>query len=366
MFIRCLTSGLTQLQNVSNTLVGTSSGLSTSKPGSNPTTLGFARPTGASIARGIAQKPAGGRAAPLSRPVFGVGHVGAGASGVGRGTLAMRTLGMSRVTQKVSKPSSLPAVAGSPVKGGGSVRAEDGADAMEGIVAEEPVELDGFGVMGEAAEKSAFDKIDDWLRNAPADVLRDLASDDEDSVGDKSTLEGDAPARAEDAEAKAKKREAQRNASRRASMASHLLTQSLSALPSTLSPATTDAKGKGRAVSGSWLPSATAAGASTDAGDQDEDAPPPRPHSRNTRLATGSLSTPPKSYKEPSLRSSLTAADGGGSAEGKKAKAKAQPAGGTWLKDCRVFVDVVGVESAGTLFADMLRDMGAKVRGHPL
>ena len=197
-------------------------------------------------------------------------------------------------------------------------------------------------------------------------------------------MDADASAREREREERAKEREARRNASRRASMASHLLTQSLSALPTanaTSPPAGRgkDAKGKGRAVSSSY-PSTTAAAAAaeeqSDAGDGGEivaPTPPPR-RAHATRLATGALSTPPNAYKEPSVRgggSGLGDAEhpSGGSADGKgKAKAKTatatdSPAQLAVLKDCRIFVDVRTDEGddAGSLFVDMLRDLGAKV-----
>ncbi|TBU23860.1 hypothetical protein BD311DRAFT_730652 [Dichomitus squalens] len=142
-------------------------------------------------------------------------------------------------------------------------------------------------------------------------------------------------------------------------MASHLLTQSLSALPSATSPTLLqgkDPKGKGRAVSSSY-PSTSSAAAEhpRGEGEGEKDAvptPPPR-RAHATRLATGALSTPPNAYKEPSLR---------------KDKAKAETGAGSpavlsVLKDCRIFVDVRSEEGddAGSLFVDMLRNMGAKI-----
>ncbi|TBU43066.1 hypothetical protein BD309DRAFT_865046 [Dichomitus squalens] len=166
-------------------------------------------------------------------------------------------------------------------------------------------------------------------------------------------------------------------------MASHLLTQSLSALPSATSPTLLqgeDPKGKGRAVSSSY-PSTSSAAAEhpRGEGEGEKDAvptPPPR-RAHATRLATGALSTPPNAYKEPSLRSAAAGGSGlgdtehasGGTADGKsKDKAKAETGAGSpavlsVLKDCRIFVDVRSEEGddAGSLFVDMLRNMGAKI-----
>lgn len=328
----------------------------------------------------------------------GVGARGPFAFGAGRGT--------GRVTQRVSKASSLPMVIGSPVKGSGT--REDAMDihgstgggdvgVMGDVFAEEPEGSNGE----QEGELTTKDKIDSWLRNASKDVLRDLGhglGEDEEgegkSVGDVSLTNSDAGPSdsypsgglsAEEKERLAKEREARRNASRRASMASHLLSQSLSALPDLSTTAATlgvgkDVKGKARAVSSTYPNGSAAsgdAGGDKEKGWKDEDQKeeekqPPAPRAHNTRLATGALSTPPNTYKERGLR-------GEGSAEGKgKAKAKdngegdlggsGSPAVGALavLRDCRIFVDVRTDEGddAGGLFVDMLRGMGAKVRNH--
>ncbi|RPD53415.1 hypothetical protein L226DRAFT_473053 [Lentinus tigrinus ALCF2SS1-7] len=151
-------------------------------------------------------------------------------------------------------------------------------------------------------------------------------------------------------------------------MASHLLSQSLSALPSTLTPdKAKDVKGKGRAVSSTY----PAAVATPTAKDKDEGADtddsgkkpavPPAPRAHATRLATGALSTPPNAYKETGHRS---AASQEGSGKGKgKAGAEESPAKLAVLKDCRIFVDVRTDEGddAGGLFVEMLEGLGAKM-----
>ncbi|KAI0799962.1 hypothetical protein C8Q74DRAFT_1191408 [Fomes fomentarius] len=162
-------------------------------------------------------------------------------------------------------------------------------------------------------------------------------------------------------------------------MASHLLSQSLSALPDLSTTAASlgvgkDVKGKARAVSSTY-PNGSAtsgdAGGDKEKGVRDEgqkeEEKPLAPRAHNTRLATGALSTPPNTYKERGLR-------GEGSAESKgKAKDNGEgelggsgsPAVGALavLRDCRIFVDVRTDEGddAGGLFVDMLRGMGAKI-----
>ena len=335
-----------------------------------------------------------GGSSSLAKPLFGVGKLN-GVSGSGaptRGGFGLAALrgrgGGSRVTHRASKASSLPMVVGSPVKGG-AIRDEDAANGAgelsddEMVVVEEKEE----GMEG-VQEMSTKDKIDEWLRTADKDILRDLGhgSEGEDgeagaeksvgalSLGDLGPVV-DAEASAKEKE---REREARRNASRRASMASHLLAQSLSALPSATPPAARgrDAKGKGRAVSSSYPSTVGPAQDKADGGEKiDAPTPPPR-RAHATRLATGALSTPPNAYKERSLRSAVAGGSGlgdaehpsGGSADGKgKGKGKTDgpnsPAALAVLKDCRIFVDVrtEDGDDAGSLFVDMLRDLGAKV-----
>ncbi|KAI0752991.1 hypothetical protein C8Q80DRAFT_1096439 [Daedaleopsis nitida] len=155
-------------------------------------------------------------------------------------------------------------------------------------------------------------------------------------------------------------------------MASHLLSQSLSAIPVPSTPvapgAGKDAKGKARAVS-STFPSGSASQESApngEASEEKETAAHPVARAHNTRLATGALSTPPNAYKERSSRTA--AANANGSAEGKgkgkeKAEVEQSPSALAVLSNCRIFVDVRTDEGddAGSLFVEMLRDMGAKI-----
>ncbi len=330
----------------------------------------------------------------LTKPVFGLGPLG-GTSNASSSTTTTTTVsrltamrgrwGGSRVTQRVSKVSSLPVVVGSPVKGGRAREAMDvdvgEEDRGDTQLVEEP----------EDEEMSTKDKIGEWLKNASKDVLRDLGhlSDEEEERGATSMdmsvdSTGTAPngpsgagpsngtVVAEPGAEKAKEKEARRYASRRASMASHLLSQSLSALPSTVTPD----KGKGRAVSSTY-PTADAStptakdkdggdAVDSEGGEKPARAPAPRAHA--TRLATGALSTPPNAYKEPGARSTA-GQEGSGKGKG-KASAEESPARLAVLKNCRIFVDVRTDEGddAGGLFVEMLEGLGAKVcvlRGHP-
>ncbi|TFK82381.1 hypothetical protein K466DRAFT_500430 [Polyporus arcularius HHB13444] len=148
-------------------------------------------------------------------------------------------------------------------------------------------------------------------------------------------------------------------------MASHLLSQSLSALPSTVTPD----KGKGCAVNSTYptADASTPTAKDNDGGDAvdseggEKPARPPAPRAHATRLATGALSTPPNAYKEPGARS---AAGQEGSGKGKgKASAEESPARLAVLKNCRIFVDVRTDEGddAGGLFVEMLEGLGAKI-----
>ncbi|PIL30977.1 hypothetical protein GSI_05670 [Ganoderma sinense ZZ0214-1] len=386
----------------------TSSGSTSTAASAIPSSSGLPRTGLPSTKRTFLSSGSGrGGSSSLAKPLFGVGKLNA-ASGSGsgaptRGGFGLAALrgrgGGSRVTHRASKASSLPMVVGSPVKGGDTGDAANGTGEPsddEMVVVEEAEGMEGV------QEMTTKDKIDEWLRTADPDILRDLGhgSDGEDreagegGVGDKSTgalslgdlgavdTEAGAEEKDKEKEERAKEREARRNASRRASMASHLLTQSLSALPRSTSPPRGKEKGKGRAVSSSY-PSAAAtqdkAKADPGAGDGEKiDAPTPPPRRAHaTRLATGALSTPPNAYKERSLRSAAAGGSGlgdaehppggSGSGDGKgKGKGKAgpdSPAALAVLKDCRIFVDVRTDEGddAGSLFVDMLRDLGAKI-----
>ena len=334
----------------------------------------------------------------LAKPVFALGALGVASGSSTRTTTttmvsrltAMRgRFGGTRVTQRVSKASSLPVVIGSPVKGGKARQAMDVDRTEEGLgagertlLAEEPEDDD---------EMSTKAKIGEWLKNASKDVLRDLGhtSDEEDGDGPAnnstsfdtngaaqsdvpSPSNGTADAHVDLEKAKTREREARRNASRRASMAGHLLSQSLSALPNAITPdKVKDAKGKGRAVSSSYPSAAASTPTSADKangegmnvngeGGESKSAVPPVARAHATRSATGALSTPPNAYKETGLRSSASQE---GSGKG-KASTEESPIRLAVLKDCRIFVDVRTDEGddAGGLFVEMLEGLGAKVR----
>ncbi|OJT02222.1 hypothetical protein TRAPUB_7249 [Trametes pubescens] len=321
----------------------------------------------------------------IGPPTGARSSLGAGRGGLGFGLGARTSLGMgarrggmaTRVLQRASKKSSLPVVIGSPVKGGARADVAAEEDVMD--VSEE----------GGEGEKTTQEKIGDWLRNASADVLRDLGHTEEegadaqpqhedtsangavvdgqpssDAAGPPPSSEGEGSAESAAREAeREREREARRNASRRASMASQLLSQSLSALPDT-PPGAVAAKdkGKGRAMSSSWpvpgeqvrRPEGTQSETGAGAGEMP---PPPVPPARatrhNTRQATGALATPPSRPPEPS----------GSKGKEKEKGVQDSPGALAVLRGCTIFVDVRTEEGddAGGLFVDMLRGLGAKM-----
>ncbi|KAI8974015.1 hypothetical protein BD414DRAFT_498873 [Trametes punicea] len=362
-------------------------------------------------------------------PGASVARLSATSAGLrGRGVAPWRGVG-GRVLQRASKKSSLPVVQGSPVKGGAGVSAHGFGEWME-----EPAMVPGNKAPIDARpeiateredggdderEQTSQDRIGEWLRNASEDVRRDLGHvNGPDGQGeDQRRVHGPPDPRASLAgpsssspldpggaggaargneEAgqlanapadKGKEREREKdwrmNASRRASLASQLLSQSLSAVPDTPSPMGVDAKamGKLRAASSSW-PVPRHAPPNMQADETGEDgqsrlddpskempppsAPPPRPRIHNTRLATGALSTPPNAGSS----RSLGASDHGGSG-GDKGKSNERAKDGPGespgalvvLRGCTIFVDVRTEEGddAGALFVDMLRGLGAKI-----
>ncbi|KAH8087876.1 hypothetical protein BXZ70DRAFT_955488 [Cristinia sonorae] len=263
----------------------------------------------------------GGAAGSSSKArIFGAGTLsGAGSKG--------------RVIHRVSKQSSLPSVEGSPVKGGGSAAMEEEMDV------EEPV-------AGPSSLASAGD-----VKEVTSDMGSFLAGPASLGFGTPTTLDSSAGAAApltngELPESSGSKESDsattgswKTNASRRASMASQLLSQSLSSIPKTppkpVLPAT-EGKGKGRAglrSSSSTYPSGqgmrTAPGALGKAGISDTNGTANGAHVSKTKTGAGA-----------STSGSLKV-----------------------LKDCTIFVDVRtdDGDDAGALFVDMLRGMGAKM-----
>jgi hypothetical protein len=231
------------------------------------------------------------------RPVMGE----PGSLRVGSG--AIMGTGRGRLMTKVSRNPTLSTVLGSPVKQGQGMHvAPNAEDNING---------------GEAHEELV----------SPADPKRSVrftATDDMDI----SELSSDGPSRARDKEI------FKQNASRRASLVSHSLTQSLSALPPNnpptpvvMGPPATPPRREGLRSSSSNYPS-TSSGI-------------PQPSNREV--------PPPGSVKSAPAKI--------------KADKEPQPAL-TVLKDCKVFVDIKSPngEDAGDLFVDMLKGLGARVR----
>ncbi|KAH6914323.1 hypothetical protein BKA70DRAFT_1095724 [Coprinopsis sp. MPI-PUGE-AT-0042] len=238
-----------------------------------------------------------GGTAGRGKPLFGVGPVG------------------RRVTQKASKNPSLPAVMGSPVKGGG-----DG-------------------------DVSMSHEDEEILRNGFQDMLQKTAN------GDDSDMEIEVTATTVN---KGKGKQRPGDFSRRASLASQFLSQSRTSLfsePSTSGkgsmgpPPLPAAKPLARSASGS---SAVAAG-STEEGTS-EATPPGR---RSTRTAAAAASQAIANVAASSRRGPVVEA------------APAPDESLKFLKDCTIFVDVrtEDGDEAGALFIEMLEVAGARLLG---
>lgn len=259
--------------------------------------------------------------------IFGVGALsGAGQKG--------------RVVHRVSKMSSLPMVEGSPVKGGEGMKEEPDADGM--VAGSSKVATD------EEMKEMTNDMGMFLAGSPPAGAATNTPGSSQDYAIPVASGSGELPSGSEsgkDADPKVATNSWQSNASRRASMASQFLSQSLSSLPQTpprpVAP-TSEGKGKTRAglrsSSSSYPSSAQAKGMQTAPG------------------ALGSKTSPDGNAGGAHVSKSKNG--GGPSAPG--------PTAGSLrvLKDCTIFVDVRtdDGDDAGGLFVDMLRGMGAKVR----
>lgn len=226
------------------------------------------------------------------------------------GTGAIMGLGRGRAVHKVSRNPGLPSVMGSPVKGGQPTHADDAPNETDGVQ------------LGEGEHKS----IKTSARfPAPEDLeLSEL-------------MMGGGSTRSREAVDAWKK-----NASRRASLASQALSQSLSALPTStptpisppaaglMGPPATPPKREGLRSSSSYYPSSSS---SAEASSASKSTVPP---GLVTRSAPGKMNGNSGQAKLPTL---------------------------TALKDCKVFVDIKGTngEDAGSLFVDMLQGLGARV-----
>ncbi|TCD62530.1 hypothetical protein EIP91_006757 [Steccherinum ochraceum] len=232
----------------------------------------------------------------------------------------------SRVVHRASKQSSLPVVEGSPVKGGNFGSMNEESDA-EGPVAD--------------PSKVASDEV----KEVTNDMGMFLAGS---SSGDAPPLPalnfGATATEGAQESSDAKESKAadswKANAGRRASMASQLLTQSLSSMPKTpprpVAPAT-EGKGKGRAglrSSSSSYPATAGQGMHT------------APGALGKAKATGS---PDGAHVSKSKSGGVGSSSGSSSLK--------------ILKDCTIFVDVRtdDGDDAGSLFVDMLKALGAKI-----
>ncbi|KAF7980843.1 hypothetical protein HWV62_36486 [Athelia sp. TMB] len=238
------------------------------------------------------------------------------------------------LVKKASKKTSLPSVMASPVKGGGTM-VESDLDQGELTDSNPMAENDGDVSMRSAGDLSV--------------VMKDVENEDE-------------HIRAQEKERERPRDAWKLNASTRASMASHSLTQSLSNIPRTppkglMGPPRTPT----RAASATYPSSSSASR------DQQQD-------QRQAELAAGSSKTAPSALgrvrrgEDGHVGASRSArihaqerdaVAGSGGSEGKTVT----PGALSVLKDCVIFVDVRtdGGDDAGGLFVDMLKGMGARI-----
>lgn len=266
------------------------------------------------ITFGIRQ-PAGGSTKPR---MFGVG--------------ALTGMARSRVVHRASRETSLPTVEGSPVKGGG----------VGGITSEGAKTLPEDDDMDMLVSEPSNNKDDNvFLDKSPASQTMDIGDSDLDAI-----LAGVSTSDNVKGKGKEKSDTHWNDAtSQRASMASQLLSQSLSALPQT--PTRIPSKVKefrpgtraGLRSSSSTYPSGSKPGAQTAPG----------------ALENGGSSSGAHVSAHAKGAGDTNGASPPGSADSKKASLKI-------LKSCKIFVDVrtEDGDDAGALFVDMLRGLGAK------
>lgn len=258
-----------------------------------------------------------------------------------------------RVVHKVSKPSSLPMVEGSPVKGGsGSNPSQDiDADAMDEDPQEAETSQSKIRGPFDFSDISGEDKMDIDIPLTLEDLRAEgTTTPTNDPDGSFSSANG-----SDSGKGKEKAGSWTHNASRRASMASQFLSQSLSSLPKT-PPRTAGSEGKGktRAASGSYP--AGSAGARTAPGALGK-----------TNRSGAHVSAHGKSG-EPTSSDQANGTNGasGSNSNNSTPNGTIVPTAGSLkvLKGCKIFVDVRSDDGddAGPLFVDMLEGMGAKVR----
>ncbi|GLB37780.1 putative BRCA1 C Terminus (BRCT) domain [Lyophyllum shimeji] len=247
-------------------------------------------------------KVCGNSTKPAARRMFGVGGVFSGAS-------------KARTIQKASRKTSLPSVMASPVKGGDTGDAMDVAD--DGDEDKEPVPA------------------------ASTTIPTNASADQEVPLIDK----GKGKERSTDAW--------RSNASRRASLASQALSQSLSALPPKATPAP-----------GSMAPPATPTRKAT------RSASSTYPSAKASTSSGGEASeqrSPPTGSMTMNLRNASSATNGGAGgskiATATTAAKSHVPEALKILKDCVIYVDVRtdDGDEAGSLFVEMLEGVGARI-----
>ena len=239
------------------------------------------------------------------------------------------------LVKKASKKTSLPSVMASPVKGGGTMVEESDLDQGE-LTDSNPIpENDGDVSMRSAGDLSV--------------VMKDVENEDE-------------HIRAQEKEKDRTRDVWKSNASTRASMASHSLTQSLSNIPRTppkglMGPPRTPT----RAASATYPYSSSA---SKDQQQDQRQAEPAAGSSKTAPSALGRVRRGEDGHVGASRSARIHAQErdavaGSGGSEGKTVA----PGALTVLKDCVIFVDVRtdGGDDAGGLFVDMLKGMGARV-----
>lgn len=290
----------------------------------------------------VAGKPRGGRAfGGTSRMKFGVAPL--------PGMMGPATGGRSRVVHRVSKQSSLPVVEGSPVKsGGGDIVMAEESEQSEAERSDRMSSIDDEANAAKSQDKGKGKALDTFsagfTHTLDIDTIRAIVRqevDEEDGDDEQGPQSPD---------------KWKRNASRRASAASHLLSQSMSSLPRTPPrklPAT-EGKGKGRALSSSFPQSSLQQTAPSALGRA------PRVGARvsaNTRGMSAAVAKAEAITASPdtSLEGTvISEATPPGSASDRPLRI---------LKECNIFVDVRtdDGDDAGGLFADMLKKLGAKV-----
>jgi hypothetical protein len=266
-----------------------------------------------------------------------------------------------RLVQKASRKTTLPTVEASPVKGGAS-RAFGGDAGDDRIVVDDSAPA--------AGEETSKGLNEDASRDMGDVFMESIAKCD----GDEEQMAEDNSAEKSADKGKAKVKSKSKDASRRASMALSQLSQSLSAAPAL-----------GTSIKGPMGPPATPrkvarSVSSTYPGPSNATSQAQETETSATDMkgSTRSSASPDKVTGSGGKRfSARQAAKATLNAETKSPSTSAGPSGSTKkggaekktemlsvMKDCKIFIDVRtdDGEEAGSLFAELLANMGAKVR----